>query len=53
MDCNLQKAEQIIEQDTNGNDLTDENYRKVESLLTSEIRQLTTNLTGKPTESGP
>ncbi len=49
MDCNLQKAEQIIEQDTNGNDLTEENYRKVESLLTCEIKQLTTNLTGVKT----
>ncbi len=46
MDCNLQKAEQIIEQDTNGKELTDKNYQEVESLLTCEIKQLTRALTG-------
>jgi hypothetical protein len=47
MDCNLQKAKLIIELDTNGSDLTEENYLLVESLLTSEIIQLTTTLTGR------
>jgi hypothetical protein len=53
MNSNLQKAERIIKQDTNGSDLTVENYLLVESLLTSEIRLLTRTLTGKPEETGP
>jgi len=47
MDCNLKEAKQIIEQDTNGQELTDKNYQSVESLLRCEIKQLTTTLTGK------
>ncbi|MHA2068414.1 MAG: hypothetical protein ACXABY_28965 [Candidatus Thorarchaeota archaeon] len=37
MDCNLQKAEQILKEDPNGKELTDKNWQVVLGLLTCEI----------------
>ena len=44
MNCNLQKAEQVIKDDPNGSDLTDENYQLVLTLLSCEIKQLKDNI---------
>lgn len=38
--CNLELAQEIIEKDPNGKDLTEENYQEVLTLLTSEIKAL-------------
>jgi hypothetical protein len=46
MDCNLQKAKQVIEGDQNGSELTDENSQVVLSILACEIKQLTTMIYG-------
>jgi hypothetical protein len=47
MNGNLQKAEQIIKDDPNGDELTDENYQEVLTLLSSEIKTVMTTLKRK------
>lgn len=38
--CNLDLAQEIIKEDPNGKDLTEENYQKVLTLIGSEIKEL-------------
>jgi len=43
----LEQAQEIIKEDLNGNDLTEENYQEVLTLLSREIRELRTILPKK------
>jgi hypothetical protein len=43
----LDQAQEIIRDDPNGSDLTDENYQEVLTLLSREIRELRTILPKK------